>query len=261
MYPILYKIGPLPLYAYGLFLALGFLAAIFMSGREARRLGLSVGGFYDLCFYSILSALVGSRILFVLRNYEIFFQQPQRILALWDGGLDFFGGLLVAVPVAFFYMRRRGLPWRASFDALAVGMPLGQSLGRVGCFMAGCCWGSPTDLPWAVRFTRPDTLCTTELRGIPLHPTQLYESLLYLLVFVVVFGVRKRKRFDGQLMLLYFFLANLARFAVEFVRSPLDERGLVFSFPMTQVVALGIALLSGALLWWGWRRSGTSGAN
>jgi phosphatidylglycerol:prolipoprotein diacylglycerol transferase len=256
MYPILYKLGPLNLYTYGLFLALGFLSAVLVAGHEARRLGLPVGRFYDLCFYIILFAILGSRLLYIILEPHKFLQNPLKIFALWEGGLVFHGGLAAAVGVAFWYMRRHGLPWRATFDALGVGMPLGQALGRVGCFMAGCCFGSPTDLPWAVTFTHPETLCPLR---VPLHPAQLYEALLNLVVFGVVFNLRKRKRFDGQVVLTYFCLAGTARFVVEFFRAPtsLDYRGpeLFGLFPATQVAALVIALLSGGFLLWGWRRS------
>lgn len=261
MYPILYKLGPINIYTYGFLLAVAFLSAILVAGWEAQRLGLPKGRFYDLCFYIILAALIGSRLLYVIVNLGFFIQNPLKIFAMWEGGLVFHGGLIAAVLTAFFYMRRHELPYRATFDALAVGMPLGQFFGRLGCFMAGCCFGRPTDLPWAVRFTHPETLCP--LRE-PLHPAQLYESFLDFGVFLVMLWLRTRKRFDGQVLFAYFCLAGLVRFFVEFFRAPtaVDPRGpeLFFHMPTTQVVALGIALLSGAVLWWGWRRSGRAPA-
>lgn len=256
MYPILYKFGPINLYTYGFFLAVAFLAAILVAGKEARRLGLPVGRFYDLCFYIILAAIIGSRLLYVIVNLGFFLENPVKIFSLWEGGLVFHGGLIAAVATAFFFMRRHGMPWRTTFDALAVGMPLGQFFGRIGCFMAGCCFGAPTDLPWAVTFTDPNTLCP--LRE-PLHPAQLYESFLSLGVFGVMLWLRKRKNFEGQVMLSYFFLAGLVRFTVEFFRAPtvVDPRGpeLLLGMPATQVLALGIALLSGVVLWWARRRT------
>jgi phosphatidylglycerol:prolipoprotein diacylglycerol transferase len=261
MYPILYKIGPINIYAYGFFLAVGFMTAILVAAQEARRLGLPVGRFYDLCFFIIVFALIGSRILYVIVEPGKFIQNPLKVFALWEGGLVFHGGLIAAVVVAFLLMRRYGMPWRTTFDALAVGMPLGQAFGRVGCFMAGCCFGSLSDLPWAVRFTHPDTLCPIRE---PLHPAQLYEALLAFGVFGVLFWLRKRKRFEGQLILTYFFLAGLVRFFVEFFRAPtsIDPRGpeLILHMPATQVGALGIALLSGSVLFWAWRKSAASGS-
>ncbi len=254
MYPILFKFGPVRIFTYGFFLALGFVSAIFLAGREAKRIGLPAGRFYDLCFFIILAALVGSRLLYVITEYQYFLAHPLEIFVLWKGGLIFHGGLIAAVAVAFYYMHRYHFPWRATFDALAVGMPVGQSLGRVGCFMAGCCYGRPSDLPWAVTFTDPETLCPIKEA---LHPSQLYEALLLLPVFGVIYWLRTRKRFEGQLLLTYFFLAGSVRFLVEFFRHPADYRGpiLFWGMPATQVFALGIALVSGALLFWFWRKN------
>jgi phosphatidylglycerol:prolipoprotein diacylglycerol transferase len=253
MYPVLISLGPVRLFTYGFFLALGFITAIWLAGREARRLGLPAARFYDLCLYIIVAALVGSRLLYVILEYPYFLENPSHVLLLWKGGLVFHGGLVAAFLISFYYMRRHQLPWRTTFDALAVGMPVGQALGRVGCFMAGCCYGSASDLPWAVRFTHPETLCPVQET---LHPAQLYEALLLLPVFGVLYWLRTRKRYEGQLLLTYFCLAGTVRFLVEFVRHPLDYRGpvLLGAFPVTQLFALAVALVSGALLWWFGRR-------
>jgi phosphatidylglycerol:prolipoprotein diacylglycerol transferase len=254
MFPTLLKFGPIHIYTYGFFLALAFLSAIYLSAQEAGRQGLSQARFYDLCFYAVLGALVGSRLLYVLTELPTFLAHPLKIFALWEGGLIFHGGLVGAVAVAVYYMRRHAIPWRPAFDALAIGMPVGQALGRVGCFMAGCCYGAPSSLPWAVTFTNPESLCPIKE---PLHPSQLYEALLLLGVFGILYWLRTRKRFQGQLMLTYFLLAGAVRFGTEFVRNPEDYRGpIIFAnMPLTQVVALGITLASGILLWWFWRRS------
>ncbi|MFZ5453279.1 MAG: prolipoprotein diacylglyceryl transferase [Thermodesulfobacteriota bacterium] len=254
MFPVLLKYGPIQIFTYGFFLALAFLSAIYIGGREAARQGLSRGQFYDMCFYTVVGALVGSRLLYVILEYSTFLAHPLKIFALWEGGLVFHGGVVGALIAAFWYMRRHALPWRQFLDSLALGMPIGQALGRVGCFMAGCCYGKPSTLPWAVTFTNPETLCPLR---VPLHPSQLYEALLCLGVFGILYVLRTRKRFQGQLVLTYFGLAGLVRFVTEFFRSPLDYRGpiIVFNWPLTQVVALGIAVLSGAVLWWFWHRS------
>ena len=162
--------------------------------------------------------------------------------------------MVAAILVGFYYMRRYDLPWRAAFDSLGVGMPVGQFFGRLGCFMAGCCYGRATDLPWAVTFTHPETLCPIKA---PLHPTQLYEALLSLGLFGVVYWLRTRKRFDGQVILTYFMLAGLVRFVVEFFRSPLDYRGPILfgGMPSTQIFALGLSIIAGAVLLWAWQRN------
>jgi phosphatidylglycerol:prolipoprotein diacylglycerol transferase len=253
MHPILFEIGPLKIFTYGFLLAVAFVSAIYVAGREGQRYGIPKARFYDLCFYIILAALVGSRILYVLLELPTFISQPLKIFALWEGGLVFHGGVILAFLVAFYYIRRHGLPWRPTLDALAVGAPLGQFFGRLGCFMAGCCYGSPSSLPWSVVFDDPTTLCP--LRE-PLHPAQLYEAFLALGVFAFIYWFRTRKRFDGQLVLIYFCLAGLVRFVVEFFRSPMDYRGPVLFgwMPMTQFTALCLFLVSGSLLlYWSFR--------
>jgi phosphatidylglycerol:prolipoprotein diacylglycerol transferase len=256
MHPILFEFGPIRLYTYGLFLALAFLSAIYIGSREAKRLGLPVAKFLDLCFWLVVGALVGSRLLFILMNLQPFIEHPLKIFALWEGGLIFHGGVILALALAFYYMHQHQMPWRVTLDALGLGLPVGQFFGRIGCFMAGCCYGSPSNLPWAVTFTNPQTLCP--LRE-PLHPAQLYESFLALGVFGLLSILKTRKRFDGQLILSYFCLAGLVRFFVEFFRSPLDYRGpvLSWSMPLTQVIALGLALVSGGLLIYFGRRAAT----
>ncbi len=259
MHPILFKIGSLKVFTYGFMLALAFLSAIYLGGREARRTGLSVGRFYDLCFYAIIAAIVGSRLLYVLLEYPYFLSHPLEVFVLWRGGLVFHGGLVASVATALYFAHRFELPWRPTLDAISVGMPMGQFFGRIGCFMAGCCYGRPSNLPWAVTFSDPETLCPLK---VPLHPAQLYEALLALGVFGVVYAMRTRKRFEGQLTLTYLCLAGWVRFVVEFFRSPEDYRGPVWFgvMPLTQVIALGLALVAGACLWWLWWRSKTQAA-
>ncbi len=253
MHPILFEFGPIKLFTYGLFLALAFLSAIYIGSREAKRLGLPVDKFFDMCFYAVVGALVGSRLLYVILDPRPFLQHPLKLFALWEGGLDFQGGVFLALVLAGYYIRRHRLPWRATLDALALGVPVGQFFGRLGCFMAGCCYGSPSHLPWAVTFPT-QSLCPIRE---PLHPAQLYEAFLVLGVFGALSFLKTRKRYDGQLLLAYFCLAGLVRFVVEFFRSPTDYRGPVLFgwMPLTQGIALGLALVSGALMLYFGRRA------
>jgi phosphatidylglycerol:prolipoprotein diacylglycerol transferase len=255
MYPVLFEWGPIRLFTYGLFLAIAFLSAIYVAAREAKRLGLPVPRFYDLCFYIVLAALIGSRLAYVLLDLPTFLAHPLKIFALWEGGLVFQGGVALGMITALFYMRKHHLPWRLCLDSLGLGTPVGQFFGRLGCFMAGCCYGSPSDLPWAVTFAHPQTLCPVKEA---LHPAQLYEAFLALGVFGLLNLVKTRKKFDGQLMLTYFALAGLVRFIVEFFRHPGDYRGPVLFgwMPLTQAVALALAVVCGALVLWWARRSG-----
>ncbi|MDD3582113.1 MAG: prolipoprotein diacylglyceryl transferase [Desulfobacca sp.] len=255
MHPILFKLGPVSIFTYGFCLALAFLLGIGMAGREAKRLGVRVEQIYDLCFWIVVAALVGSRLLHILMSPTYFLDNPLEMIKLWKGGLAFQGGVILAVIVSIVYMRRHQMPILGTFDILAVGAPLGQAIGRIGCFMAGCCYGRPCDFFWCVTFTDPQTLAP---QGIPVHPTQLYESLLAFGNFALILWLRKRKSFDGQLTCAYLALAGLIRFAVEFFRGDFRGPVIVAGMPLTQVIALLLAVgFGGWLLWRYWQlRSG-----
>lgn len=249
MFPVLFQVGPIKIFTYGLLLAIAFISALYLAGRAAKRQGGDPQVIYDLGFYIVIAAIIGSRLFHVLLEWPYFVAHPWEILYLWKGGLAFQGGLIFGFLTAIFYIWRRGLPFWSTLDILAVGMPFGQFVGRLGCLMAGCCYGKPTDLPWGITFKHPETLAYP--RGVPLHPTQLYESLLSLGVFFFLQWLLPRQRFPGQILATYFILAGAVRFLVEFWRG--DDRGpiLFWQFPTTQVVALGLA--GAGLILWLWR--------
>lgn len=246
MFPVLFSIGPVRVFTYGFLLALAFLASMYMVGEEAKRRGLDPKKFYDLSFYGIVMAILGSRLLHVILEWDYFAANPVEIFALWKGGLAFQGGLVFGLATVVFLLYRYKLPLWASLDTMALAMPLGQFIGRLGCFMAGCCYGKECNLPWAVTFTHPETLA---IPNVPLHPTQLYESFLMLGVFFFLLRLRRRQNFPGQILGAYLFLAGTVRFIVEFWRG--DERGPVLFWDMasTQVIALVLAIGAGIFLY------------
>lgn len=224
MYPELFRIGSFPINTYGVFLAIAFLCAIFVTVKLAERDGLPRERIYDLSLWMLLSSLVGSKILMLFTEPE-YRENPVQLLSLdflRSGGV-FYGGLLGAVIAGYLLMKRYKLPWWKTADACAPGIAIGNFFGRQGCFAAGCCWGKPTSLPWGVQFTE----LGHEITGVPidahLHPTQLYESFAMLLVFLFLLWLHKHKRFNGQVILVYALLYSVIRFAIEFVRD--DPRG------------------------------------
>ncbi len=224
MYPELFRIGSFPINTYGVFLAIAFLTAILITVKLAERDGLPRERIYDLSLWMLLASLIGSKILMLFTEPE-YRENPLGLLSLdflRSGGV-FYGGLLGAVIAGYFLMKRYQLPWWKTADACAPGIAIGNFFGRQGCFAAGCCWGEPTSLPWGVKFTE----LGHDITGVPidqhLHPTQLYESFAMLLVFVFLLWLHKRKRFDGQVILVYAFVYSVIRFAIEFVRD--DPRG------------------------------------
>ena len=222
MHPILIKIGPITIYSYGFFLAIGFILAIFYSTREAKRVGVDPQKISDLAFYLIMAALVGSRLLFIITEPHDFIENPLEVFKIWKGGLVFYGGFIGALATGIWYVKRHGMPvWKTS-DIIAPAIALGQSLGRIGCFSAGCCYGKESTVPWAVTFTDLNSLARI---GVPLHPTQLYEAVLDFCIFLFLISFRKRKTFDGQLIWLYTLLYAIVRLIVESFRG--DPRGFV----------------------------------
>ena len=203
--------------------------------------------FMILSFYSIVAAIIGSRLLDVILKWDYFSAHPLEIFMLWKGGLAFQGGLILGLLTILFYIQRHQMALWTTLDIMAVATPLGQFIGRLGCFMAGCCYGQECHHSWAVTFNHPDTLAPM---GVALHPTQLYESFLSLGVFFFLLWLRHRQKFPGQLLGTYLLLAGTVRFFVEFFRG--DERGpvLLLGMPSTQIIALGIIVGAAIFLFW-----------
>jgi phosphatidylglycerol:prolipoprotein diacylglycerol transferase len=273
--------GPLviPVHTYGLLVASAFLVAMWLAGRSAERAGLDRERVMDLCFWILLAAMAGSRLLFVIVNWDDYVRDPASIFAFWKGGLVFYGGFIGAVLVSVWYMRRHKMSFFPHADAIIPSVAIGHAIGRLGCFAAGCCWGAACDarLPWAAKFP-PESLAYQSqltnhiiqagaLHTIPIHPTQLYESLGELLIFVALTFWRSRKRFNGELLALYLILYAPLRALVETMRGD-EERGRVFNFlgpwargawwnlSTSELISVGIFALGVALFVVLGRRSG-----
>ncbi|TAN38192.1 MAG: prolipoprotein diacylglyceryl transferase [Nitrospirae bacterium] len=224
MYPELIKIGPVTVHTYGFLIAVGFLVALWLAVRQAKRTGVPEEKIIDLAFYCLVAAVAGSRLFFILTNFSYYQGHLLDIFKIWEGGLVFYGGLLCAVPVGLWIVRRYALPIWKTFDIFAPSIAIGHAIGRLGCFCAGCCHGRPAEgLPWAVIFSDPHTLA---IRGVPLHPTQLYESAAEFLNFLFLVTLRKRQSFDGQLFFVYIMNYAVIRAAVELFRGD-DVRGFI----------------------------------
>jgi phosphatidylglycerol:prolipoprotein diacylglycerol transferase len=260
MYPELFRIGNFPINTYGVFLALAFLFAILITVRLGARDGLPREKLYDLSLWMLLASLIGSKILMLFTEPE-YRDHPWQLISLdflRSGGV-FYGGLIGAIAVGYLLMRRYKLPWWKTADACAPGIALGNFFGRQGCFAAGCCWGKPTTHAWGVKFTE----LGHEITGVPidssLHPTQLYESFSMLIVFFFLLWLHKRKRFSGQVILLYALLYSLIRFVIEFFRD--DPRGDILGLTTltglstSQIISVIVGIGALALLITRWRKN------
>ena len=228
MYPILIEFGFFKIFTYGLLVATGFLVAILLASSRAEKEGLDSQKVLDLCFYVMVSALLGARLLYVVVEYRYFLAFPLEIFMFWKGGLVFYGGLILGVLISLLYLKRNQMPMWKTADLLAPSIALGQSIGRWGCFFAGCCYGKKTDVAWGITFTDPRSLAPLE---ISLHPTQVYLSLNAVFIFIFLMWLCKRKVFDGQILWSYGILYSIGRFLIEYFRG--DDRG----FPVEQVLS------------------------
>ncbi len=248
MKPVLFDLPFLgfSLHTYGVLLAAAFLVALWVALRGARREGIPRDPLLDLWIASLISGIVGAKLLLYLLDLDFYLGNPKAILwGLRSAGV-FYGGLAAAILTSLWLVRRRGLPgWRIA-DIAAPAIALGQAVGRVGCFAAGCCYGKVTSLPWAVTFTDPEANRITGVPlGIPLHPSQLYLSIADLALFVVLVIRSRRKAYDGQVFLWYLVLCGAMRGLLEITRG--DPRGEIAGLSTSQVIAIA-AILAGSIL-------------
>ena len=254
MYPELFKVGPFTVYTYGVLLAASYLLGLRLAMWRAKKWGLDPNRVLDLGIYIIIAALVGAKLLLLIVDFDQF-RNPRELLNLARLGGVFYGGLLLAVGVAFWYIHRHRLPFWTTCDVFAPGIALGHVTGRLGCLAAGCCYGKPTDMPWAIVFSNPLAAANvgTPL-GIPLHPTQVYEAGTSLIILAILLATERRgRRFAGRTFWAYMFLYAVSRYVIEIYRG--DPRGTVFGmFSTSQFISVVLAPLSLIMLFWLSRR-------
>ena len=226
MYPRLFELGPITVYTYGVLLAAAYLLGLKLAMVRAKARGLDAEP-RPRPRHLHHHQRAGRREAAAARHRlpDVHAQIPRELLTLARSGGVFYGGLILAVVVALWYIRRIGLPLWTTCDVFAPGIALGHVVGRFGCFFAGCCYGKPTTLPWGITFTDPFAAANvgTPL-GVPLHPTQLYEAGAELLILIVLLATeRKGRPFPGRTFWLYMLLYAVSRFIIEFYRG--DTRG------------------------------------
>ncbi len=291
--PLPFGLRMLEVPSYGVMLTLAFIIAMYLTCRRGRKIGLSPQVVMDIGLYSVVAGIVGARFAFILVEYKADPLSNSPLLdmfAIWRGGLIFQGGLLMALVVCIWYLRTHQLPAGKIADISAPGVALGVAIGRVGCFLNGCCWGKlcAPDFPLGVVFADGESVFAQQVSrldhgslqpllgkaGYPhslasaisatdlplaVHPTQLYTSLALLVVFFLLLYLEKLPRlFDGMIMLAFVLLHALVRFGVEFVRddTPLYLAGGHFpGLKFGQIAAL-LTFLAGMIFFlYLWRRA------
>jgi phosphatidylglycerol---prolipoprotein diacylglyceryl transferase len=246
MYPELFRLGGLTLYTYGVIVAIAFAVGWWMAGRLAAKNGLDAGHVSDLAIWTLLAGLVGARLMLLGIDWREYLQHPRELIGLLRSAGVFYGGLIAALPVAFWLLRSYKLPAWPTLDVLAPALVLAQSIGRLGCLAAGCCYGRRCDTAWAITFK--DAALSRTLGtpvDVPLYPTQIYESLATLAIFFLLLWMLPRKKFHGQIVSVYLVTYAVARFIIELYRG--DPRGSVFGGALSTSQFIGILVVLGVL--------------
>jgi len=255
MHPVLFRFGWFSVYSFGFMLAVSFLVGIYISSYRAKRFGVSPEHILDLSVYVIISGVVGSRLLYVAFHIDEY-RNFVDIFALWQGGATLYGGFLLAILAGYVFSRKRKLGFLLLGDIISPALALGIALTRVGCFLSGCCFGKQTTCAWGVPFP-PDSPAGAYERGlaamgnvgsVALHPSQLYDSLLGLVTFVLLIALRKRLAKRGAAFGLMLFCYGASRFVVDFTRYYETNMMLTGSINLNQVISVGLVIAGVYLL-------------
>lgn len=227
-------------------IALGFLSSIAVAKALAKRSGLDVNRVVDLAFCCLVSGFIGARLLYVLTQWSYFSRDLSSIFKFWEGGLVFYGGPLFAFPAGLWFVRRYKMPVWKTADVVIPGLVIAHSLGRLGCLAAGCCYGRPTGSDFGVRLY--SELVEARFRGVPLHPTQIYEAFSLGVLFLALLWIYRRRRFDGEVALVYFIVYPLVRSIIEIYRGD-EVRGFLIQdwLSTSQFISIFVFVLATAI--------------
>jgi len=252
MYPNLFRIpipqflqGFLPnnitIHGYGFCIAMGILISyFFLLKRLKKQIGADSDSVANFVILITIAGIIGGKLVFYLEAPSYYFGHPSNMIRNFGSGFVFYGSFLFAMPVMYFYFKKNKWPMRKMIDNIAIVAIIVHGLGRVGCFLAGCCYGNPTDSWIGVTFTNP--ICAALPLNTPLHPTQLYEVGLLLIIFIIIYFYRNKKKYDGQLFIIYAFLYAIGRFFIEFFRGDSD-RGYLFNGALSHSQFIAIVII------------------
>jgi phosphatidylglycerol:prolipoprotein diacylglycerol transferase len=242
MYPVLFEVGGISIYSYGFMIALGVIAAVsYMFFQGKKEVGLSFDQANSLFLLIFIAAFVGGKLFLFFEDPSKYLSNPGKLLT--GSGFVFYGSFLLAVPTMLWFFKKQKLDTYKMLDVMAVVTCIVHMFGRLGCFLAGCCYGLPTNNSWGVIFSDPK--CQAEPKGVLLHPTQLYESFYIFLVMLFLLYMRGKRKFYGQLFLLYLMLYAAGRSVLELFRGD-EARGYVIGklISHSQFIALLIILVT-----------------
>jgi len=251
MHPILVQFFGLSIHSYGAMLALGFIVGISLATREATRTGVDTEMILNLTFWILISAILGSRIFHCIVFYPQYIKEPLHIFKLWEGGLVFYGGFIGATLVIIIYSYIHKLNFWQIADIMIPSAMLGVMFGRIGCTLAGCCFGKMCnpDFPLGITFTHPMGL---GIKNVPLYPAQPLSAVNALAIFLILWLYRKRKRFHGELLAIGLIIYSITRYLLEILRE--DPRGFInvgsLALSESQLVSIFMLLFAFFIIIW-----------
>jgi phosphatidylglycerol:prolipoprotein diacylglycerol transferase len=249
VHPIAFHLGPLTVHSYGVMVALAFLAGLWTASRRAPLTGIAGEKILDLGPWLIVGAIIGARTLYVTSYWnEQFARDPfPEIFMVQRGGLVYYGGLIGASLAGIVYAQLKKVPLWKLADVIAPSVALGYVFGRIGCFLNGCCFGRECSLPWRVTYPAPHATHPVGGVATPVHPTQIYDSLLNLGLYLFLAWLYRRKKFDGQIFAAYLVCYAFTRSFVEMFRGDYPQHYLGGWATPAQLISMGI-LAAGAAL-------------
>jgi len=255
MYPELVKLGPLTVYSYGFMLAVSFIVSSYLLTKEVERKGLEANIASEVTLLAIIFGIAGSKLFHLFENWNDFLADPFGMI-FSAGGLTFYGGLILAIIAIMIYLKRKKIPFLYIADAASPALALAYGIGRIGCHLAGDGdYGTPTNLPWGVNYENGIVKPSLMFQGseiaknfpngivpnnTPLHPTPIYELFLGVIIFAILWQLRKKKFTMGTLFMMYLIASGLSRFSVEFIRlNPL----LLFGLSEAQLISILLIII------------------
>lgn len=226
MHPDIAQWGFLHIRSYGLMLAAAFLVGTWLGLRESKRLGLDEDKVVNIILIVLIASVLGARALYVMEHVQEFRREWVTVVALWQGGLTLYGGIVAGTAAGLMAARQFGLPMWSVADALTPSVAIGAGIGRIGCYLNGCCYGRPTTLPWGVAFPA-DSYPGLEFGNALIHPSQLYLAGVSVFLFLLTWWLRTRLRVPGTLFWLFIVLFALARIPIDFTRAYEPEATLL----------------------------------
>lgn len=243
MHPVLFKLGSITIYTYGFCIAMGaLLGFLYMYRQGKKQYGITFDQSNNLFILLVVAGVVGGKLFMIFEDPSLYLSQPKKLFS--GSGFVFYGSLLTTIPVMLWYFKKIKVPVLGMLDVMAAVTCIVHGFGRIGCFMAGCCYGLPTDGFLSVVFTSP--VCQAEPLNTPLYPTQLFEATFIFSLLILLFVLKKKKQFDGQLFLIYLMVYAAGRAILELFRGDM-ERGFLINKVLSNSQFISILVISVAL--------------